>query len=456
MPPAETIALRLDRIPATPTLWSWISRLALGGFFEVYDLALTAVMGPGLVRAGVFHEGRAGLLGYPDQATFAFTTLFGVYLGSALLGGVADRVGRKPAFAGAMLWYAAATVAMAAQGTAGGVCAWRLVAGVGLGVQMVTIDCYLTELVPRRMRGRAFSVAQSLQLLGVPAAHLLGLALSARDPWGVSGWRWLAAIPAVGALAVLALRRGLPESPRWLAEHGRLEEAARVVDQLEAWAGQAPPTPSAAPSGPFAMLADPVVPGLWRAPLRRRVLFLLAANATSSVAFYGFANWLPTLLQSEGVPIESVFAYTAAVGLTYPLAPLAAALFADRIERKWQIVGTAALAGALGLALAYQPVGLAWIVVSVLLASANQVRVTAEHLYRSELFPTAVRARAVGIVYSVSRVATAASSYAVGASFARGGPPAVFALLACALVVCALVTAIFGPLTGAAQGGHSI
>ena len=301
MSPAETITLRLDRLQATPRLWSWIGRLAFGGFFEIYDLSLTAVIAPALVRAGVFHEGPAGLFGFPDQATFSFTTLFGIFIGAAFLGGIVDRIGRKRSFAGAMIWYAAATVAMATQHTAAGVCASRLVAGVGLGVQMITIDCYLTELVPRHLRGRGFSVAQFLQLLGIPAAHLLGFALAEREPLGIAGWRWIALFPAIGTLAVLALRRGLPESPRWLAEHGRLGEAERIVAELEA---DAPPTlvwPAASPKAATVAHHDDPEPTLWQSPLRGRVLLLLVGNAASSIGFYGFSNWLAR--DALGIPL---------------------------------------------------------------------------------------------------------------------------------------------------------
>jgi putative MFS transporter len=202
------------------------------------------------------------------------------------------------------------------------------------------------------------------------------------------------------------------------------------------------------------MRARAAPPSFWQQPLRGRVLFLVVANGASSIGFYGFANWLPTLVQSGGVSAKAAFAYTAAIGLTFPLASLACTLFADRIERKWQIVGTAIVSASLGLVLSRQPLGPLWVIAGVGLAFSNQARVTAEHAYRSELFPTAIRARAVGIVYSFTRVAAASSSYAVGSSLAHGGPTAVFALLACSLAMCALVTGLFGPLTGAAIAGR--
>ncbi|MCU1278169.1 MAG: sugar transporter family protein, partial [bacterium] len=194
-------------------LWSSVARIALGGFFELYDVALTAVASPGLVQAGIFRA-KTGLFGYPDQATFAFVTLFGIYLGSLAAGAFSDRVGRKPVFTYAMIWYAAATLVMGCQSTPVAICAWRLIASCGIGAEMVTIDSYLIELVPTHMSGRVFSIAQFLHLLGVPVAHLVGFALARHDPFGVAGWRWLTFAPCAGALLVWLLRRGIPESPR--------------------------------------------------------------------------------------------------------------------------------------------------------------------------------------------------------------------------------------------------
>ena len=155
-------------------------------------------MSPGLVKCWGLREGRAGLFGYPDQATFAFATLFEVYVGSILLGGATDRFGRKPVFGGSDALVCGGDARSWGPGTAFGRRCLRvavLVAGLGLGaMQMVTIDCYLTELVPPgHLRGRAFSVAQFLQLLGIPAAHLIGFmrsrsAIRAGASRGGAGW----------------------------------------------------------------------------------------------------------------------------------------------------------------------------------------------------------------------------------------------------------------------------
>ena len=98
----------------------------------------------------------------------------------------------------------------------------------------MTIDTYLPEFVPPKGRGRAFALYQFIAFCIVPVVALLGWLLVPKRPFGVEGWRWVALIGAVGAMIAWWLRRGLPESPRWLALHGRENDAERVMTDLEA------------------------------------------------------------------------------------------------------------------------------------------------------------------------------------------------------------------------------
>src|SRR3979411_2474533 len=88
------VSARLDRLPATAYIWKLIILLSLGGFFEVYDIALTASLSPGLIRAGLFHAGAKELFGLTDQATFAAATFLGLFIGTVAFASVADRFGR--------------------------------------------------------------------------------------------------------------------------------------------------------------------------------------------------------------------------------------------------------------------------------------------------------------------------------------------------------------------------
>src|SRR5258708_10397652 len=92
------ISARLDRLPATRYIWTLVILLSLGAFFEIYDIALTASISPGLIRAGIFHTGTKGMFGLTDQATFAAVTVLGLFLGATNFASVCDLYGRTALF----------------------------------------------------------------------------------------------------------------------------------------------------------------------------------------------------------------------------------------------------------------------------------------------------------------------------------------------------------------------
>ena len=211
---AAAITARLDRLPASASVWRLVVLLSLGGLFEIYDLFLTPYVMPGLIRSQIFQKGQNGLFGLPDQASFLSCTFAGLFLGTIVFASVADKFGRRVIFTYALLWYALATGIMAAQDSRGGILLWRFIAGVGIGVELVTIDTYISELVPKSIRGRAFAINQSIQFVAVPLATFLSWQLVPIDPLGIAGWRWVVAVPVLGALFVWWIRREVPESPR--------------------------------------------------------------------------------------------------------------------------------------------------------------------------------------------------------------------------------------------------
>src|SRR5580698_3361388 len=230
-PSAGAILARLDRLPATRHIWTMVVLLSLGGMFEFYDLFFTGYVVPGLVRAGLL--ANVSLAIFAGPAAFVAATFGGLFIGTFVFGYVADRYGRRTIFTWSMLWYSATTVIMAVQTTGTGVCLWRLIAGIGIGVELVTIDTYLAELMPKEMRGRAFAINQAIQFCVVPVVALLAYLLVPQAPLGIDGWRWVVLIGSAGAVVVWFLRRGLPESPRWLINQGRLHEAEQITSTLE-------------------------------------------------------------------------------------------------------------------------------------------------------------------------------------------------------------------------------
>ena len=449
---ARLIDARIDNLPMTRHIWTLVLMLALGAFFEAYEISLTALLSPGLVRAGVFASAN-GVFGLPDQAAFASATFLGMFVGALTLGRFADRLGRKRAFTASLLTYTVATLAMAFQDTATAIDLCRLVAGVGLGAELVVVDAYLAELVPPRFRGRAFALAAAIQFLAVPVAGGLCLALIPHRPFGLEGWRWVCVIGSLGALLVMLTRTRLPESPRWLAQRGNLRRADEIVTALErkCFGSAGAPTPALTahrgagevePSDETARRASLFAPA-WR----RRVVMLTTANVLIAIGFFGFGNWLPTLLASQGHSIVKSIQFTVCIALCYPLCPLVFMLFADRVERKWQISGATLLAGVLGVCFGYQDSSLRLVLFGTAVTMANLLTGYALHTYQSELFPSAIRARAVGFVYSWSRLAVVFSSLIIGALLQTGGANAVLLFLGASQVAVAVLVAVMGPRT---------
>jgi putative MFS transporter len=166
-----------------------------------------------------------------------------------------------------------------------------------------------------------------------------------------------------------------------------------------------------------------------------------------TIGFYGFAAWVPTLLIARGIHVTASLEYAFIIAIANPFGPLLGTLFSDRIERKWQIVG-----GAVGMLICMaifaqlsDPAVL--IGFGVLFTLCANVMSYAYHNYQAELYPTRIRARAIGFVYSWSRVSAAFAGLAIGYLLHIGGVPAVAVFIGVAMLVVIGVIGIFGPRT---------
>jgi putative MFS transporter len=450
-PSAADISARLERLPPSRHMWRLVALLSLGGSFEFYDLFMTAYISPALVRAGVF-SAHKGLFGLTDQAAFAASTFLGLFIGTIVFSQLADRFGRRSVFTFSLLWYSAATVIMAFQADAVGLDTWGLISGIGIGVELVTIDTYIIELVPRQVRGKALAVNQFIQFLAVPLVALVCWRLTPLRPLGMEGWRWVMLLGAVGAVMVWVIRARTPESPRWLATHGRLDEAHRITTDMEirVAAELGGPLPGVAPAsasvamdeggrGRFAEIFEP--------PYRRRTIMLAVFNFAQTIGFYGFGNWAPSLLAAQGASVMKSLQYAFIIAIAYPVGPLLFSGLADRFERKWQIVTAAVCTAVFGLLFTTQSAPLALIAFGVTITLSNNLLSYAYHAYQAELFPTRIRARAVGFVYSWSRLSTVFTSFMIAFFLKEFGAWGVFVFIAAAMVVVVVSIGVFGPST---------
>jgi len=448
------IAARLDRLPCTkPILWMVIL-ISLGFGFEIYDLFLTAYLAPGLAKSGYFTPDSLGplavlsVLGIQGAGSFVFALFAGLFVGALGLGAVTDRYGRRSVFTISLVWYSFCTGVLAFQSSGLWIDVWRFLAGIGFGVELVTIDTYLSELVPPQWRGRAFAACQCIGFSFVPLVAFLSWLLVPQYPWGYEGWRFVVLIGALGALAAWFLRRGLPESPRWLAQNGRLAEAEAVISRIEravesAGVLLAPTLPRSTP------VAVAVPSHLLRPPLIGRIIALSIFNFFQTFGYYGFSAWVPTLLMARGISVTTSLQYAFLIALANPVGPLLGLWLGDRMERKWQIVGAAVAVAGFGLAFATASASYTLIACGALITIANNTMSYAFHGYQSEVFPTALRGRAVGFVYGWSRFSAALSGPIIAALLAYGGTPAVFVLIALSMGAVIVSIGGFGPRTRA-------
>jgi len=281
----------------------------------------------------------------------------------------------------------------------------------------------------------------------VPAVAFLSYALVPRTVFGLDGWRCVVLIGVAAAIGVWFIRRRLPESPRWLAQQGRIDEAEAVMARLEARiereAGRPLPLPAEPePARPRAAFRDLLVP-----PYRRRVAMLVIFHVFQTVGYYGFANWVPTLLIKQGITVTTSLMYASIIAIAAPVGPLVGMLIADRFERKTVIMGMAALNVVCGLLFSQARETVLLVSLGVCLVLAGNIISYSYHAYQAELFPTSIRARAVGFVYSWSRVSAMFSSFVIAWCLREFGVSGVFVFISAAMVIVIAAIGLLGPRT---------
>ena len=452
---SAAIAQRLEQLPQAAGLRRLIARISAGGWFEFYDLFMTGYIALGLVKGGLFSKLGSDAA---SLAGFAAAGFGGMFAGTLIFSRISDRFGRKTTFTWSLVFYSLMTLAMSLSPNALAIDGFRFLAGLGIGVQIVTIDAYISEIAPSRARGRFIALSQAIGYTAVPIVAFAAYLLVPHTFAGLDGWRWVALAGGAGAILVWPIQAGLAESPRWLASRGHVTAAYSALAIIERQVGANAQRQTSERDRPAdgrhleaALGPSDVLRQIFGRAYRPRTVMLVLFNIFQTVGFYGFAAWIPVLLNQRGSDVAQSLHYSSIIAVVTPLGPLLAMRFADALERKRQIVVLALSSAACALGLAF--VSAPWSIVTfgALITLVNTWFSCAFHAYQSELYPTPVRASAVGFVYSWSRLSSIFVGYLYAFMLRAHGVDAAFETIAAAMVISATIVALVGPLTNRRQ-----
>jgi putative MFS transporter len=418
---------RLDRLPLCAFHRRLLWLIGAGMFLDGFEVYLAG--------------GVIGLLiktGWTDLASggqFISAGVFGMVLGAWLAGILGDRFGRRFSYQLNLLIFGLASFAAAAAPSMFYLICARLVMGIGLGAEIVVGYATLIEYVPPSHRGR-WGAGLSIFM----NAALFASAISGYFVLPLIGWRWLFVAVGVAALGVWYLRKGVPESPRWLELKGRNAEAEAIVAGIEKEAGAT----SALPLPAIVAQAVPARPVFSREMLARFAIGF-ALNIGGNAAVYGFIVWLPSFFVKQGLTITSSLGFTAIMSLGGPVGAVIGMLVADRFNRKHMIVGLSVLAAVLGFIYPFAGSNELVALNGFALVTVIYVFVAvAWASYVPELFPTEMRLRAAGYCNAVGRVGAVAMPFAVVPLFGSFGVLGVVTLLGGILLGQAAIVAALG------------
>jgi MFS family permease len=402
------IPARLDRLPWTR--FHWLIIIGLGTVWILDGLEVTMV---GAVGSRLTEHGSGISLNASDIGTAASIYVAGACVGALFFGQLTDRFGRKKLFLVTLGVYVIATTATAFSWAPWFFFLARFITGAGIGGEYAAINSAIDELIPARVRGRVDLLINGTYWAGSAAGSGLTVFLLSKHYFAADvGWRLSFGLGAVLGLFILVVRRHVPESPRWLFTHGKLDEADQIVDDIEARVESETKQPLPAsqeflqirPRGTISMREVAVT--MVRTYPRRAALGL-ALFVGQAFLYNAFTFDLGTLLSNYyGVSSSEVPVFFVIYALGNCAGPLILGRLFDTVGRKPMIAGCYLFSAAMAVVLAFlvnSGTLNAWtfllcLVVMFFFASAGA---SAAYLTVSEIFPMETRALAIALFYAV-------------------------------------------------------
>jgi MFS family permease len=444
---------RLDRLPWSR--WHWMIVIGLGTVWILDGLEVTIV---GNLSAQLAKPGSGLDVTQAQVAGFAAALyVAGACTGALFFGWLTDRFGRKKLFIITLVVYLVATAMTAFSFSAWWFFLFRFLTGFGIGGEYAAINSAIDELIPSRHRGRIDIIINGSYWLGAAGGALLTVPLLNNLPLNI-GWRVAFGLGVVLGLAILLVRRNVPESPRWLFIHGRGDEAERIVgdieQEVERETGRKLEEPEAAitirqrKSIGFVRIAHTMVALYPKRTVLGLSLFIGQAFLYNAITF-GYAQILSTFF---GIDTYTGY-YFAVIAVCNFLGPLLLGPLFDTVGRIPMISGTYIGAGVLLLGTAWLfaqgsltavTLTACWCVV-LFFASAGA---SSAYLTVSEIFPMETRAMAIAFFYAVGTAVGGISGPLIFAKLVESGVPGdtalAFAVGAVLMILAGLVELFLG------------
>jgi putative MFS transporter len=419
---------RLDRMPICGFHHRILWLIGAGLFLDGFDVYL----GGGVLGALL----KTGWSTLPLNAAFVTFTFAGMVIGAFSSGVMGDRFGRRFSYQANLAIFGLASIAGALAPSMGWLIFFRFLMGIGLGAELAIGYATLGEFVPAARRGRWIALVFLIANVSLFASALLSWLIIPSF-----GWRPLFMMVGIGAMVVWYLRKKMPESPRWLEEQGRLDEAEAILAAIEAECERDTGRPLAAPAPSVPVEHRPQsILVLFSGPVLRRTFLGATYSIVQGLSVYGLVAWLPSFFVKEGLSIASSLSYTTVMSLGGPFGALIGFAVSDRFGRRWSMViasvCTAALAFLYPMSIHSIPLLL---LTGFLLVTSIFVWMTIGYTLQSELFATEYRLRGTGVCQTMGRIATAFVQFIIVALYQWGGVSAVVTALAGVLIVQALI-----------------
>jgi MFS family permease len=389
---AAGISIQLSSV--TPGQRRTLIAAALGWMLDAFDVMLYALVLTHVMRDLGMSKGTAGLLNT--------LTLLASGIGGVLFGFVADHVGRKRALMLSILTYSLCSFACGLSTSIAMLAAFRFLLGLGMGGEWNTGATLVAESWPTELRAKAIAVVQSSWAIGYALAALVaGVVLP------LAGWRTVFFVGVLPALVTFWILRSVPESEMWQERHQPAHDLVRVP---EAQAHEAQPRYDAST---FSRLFVP--------PYLRYTLALLLANLFGMFAWWGLFTWIPPYLSLSVEQGGRGFGVMGTTGLLIFLNLVGMfpgyATFgwvADHLGRRKSFVAYTLLAALLVplYAIARQPWAL--LILGAVVAFFGTGFFSGSAIIGSEIFPTRVRARALGFTYNGARTLSSVAPFVIG------------------------------------------